>query len=162
MNRGDVARATVLFSLVLPALVASAADESRTRLTPVRGESKAQEVAKVSFTTTVSKDKTVVGKPRLVVTGDHGGTVEFAPDNSNQRFSVVYKTHLLTNRDVTAEIAAKIDDREVATGTLAVIKGKSSDITLQGGGFTWHIEAVHVEKESSNTGDTTRPGGRLR
>jgi hypothetical protein len=111
-------------------------------------EAEKKDVEQAYFEATVSRGKQVVNRPRVVVRLGADARISFgAPDGEGPRLGLKCRVDESPGGRLTGKISALVNDREVASTTLAFTRAEGASATLEGGGYTWTVSVGFMTEE---------------
>jgi hypothetical protein len=103
----------------------------------------------VYFEATISKGEATVSRPQALVRVGARADLGIGRKNADgPRFGLRYVVDQPPNADMTATVTGLVDGQEVATGTLHFTGAQAAALTLDGGGYTWQVNAEPLSSES--------------
>jgi hypothetical protein len=137
-------RSKVSFGGLLGALVLLALPWAVPRVAAAGGADAEQ----VYFEATISKGEEMVSRPQALVRVGARADLGIGRKNpEGPRFGLRYVVDQPPNADMTATVTGFVDGHEVATGTLHFTGAQTAGLTLDGGGYTWQVNAEPMSAE---------------
>jgi hypothetical protein len=103
----------------------------------------------VYFAATIAQGGAAISRPQALVRV--GGRAELRlgrTKSDGPRFGLRYVVDQSAGADMTATVTGLVDGHEVATGTIHFTGEQATALTLDGGGYTWQVDAAPMSTES--------------
>jgi hypothetical protein len=116
---------------------------------PAPAHADATAAEQVYFAATIAQAGAAISRPQALVRV--GARAELGLGRikaDGPRFGLRYVVEQPANADMSATVTGLIDGHEVATGTLHFTGDQAAALTLDGGGYTWQVDAAPMSTES--------------
>jgi hypothetical protein len=115
---------------------------------PGAAQAAVSDAEQVYFEATISKAGAMLSRPQALVKVGSKATLGLGRKNADgPRFSLRYVVDQPTDAEMTATVTGLVDGHEVATGTLHFTGAQAAAVTLDGGGYTWQVNAEPMSTE---------------
>jgi hypothetical protein len=116
-------------------------------LTPAHADPLAAE--QVYFAATIAQGGAAISRPQALVRVGAKAELRLGRIKADgPRFGLRYVVDQPANAEMTATVTGLVDGHEVATGTLHFTGDQAAALTLDGGGYTWQVDAAPMSTES--------------
>jgi hypothetical protein len=115
---------------------------------PPQAQAQAPSAEQIYFAATIAKGGALVSRPQALVRVGARAELRLRTNAGGPRFGLRYVVDQPANADMTATVTGLVDGQEVATGILHFTGEKTAALTLDGGGYTWQVDAAPMSRES--------------
>jgi hypothetical protein len=103
----------------------------------------------VYFAATIAQGGAAISRPQALVRVGAKAELRLGRTRADgPRFGLRYVVDQPANADMTATVTGLVDGHEVATGTIHFTGDQATALTLDGGGYTWQVDAAPMSTES--------------